>query len=436
MKSGLRAILALAAIVMLMTCAREARAAIAVSGGAGVAALVSDDGETIIEPGEYSKIICVLENELYAAYVQAENGYALIDENGARLGARVYDSLEAAGDALIYSISSRYGVMTRAAEALTPCEYTWIVDNGEGGFLALRTDIWDDSPDGVYYIDATGRESPTGVKVMSYLYEFSDGLSPALSTDNGRYGYLNARGQWALRPQYVFADWFMGGHAMASLDSGSGVIDASGTWRITPRYDFINIGPEDSELIVGVNYGRSVTVFSAGTYEELYSFPIDTYAAYVANAGTLVCVYADDGISLLDASGEAVLRLSPEASVYTAQSGHIIVYDGQWGDECARVYSSGGAPLSPAYQNIDYFCKRGDTAYFIYSRFDARRAGQTVDWSSDSILSGVIDAHGNIVLPANYLSVSRASADTILAEGKYGIYLFDFEGNRRWSAGY
>ena len=48
-------------------------------------------------------------------------------------------------------------------EVLAEAAYTQLVSNGEGGFLALTTDCFDDQSDGLYRIDETGAVSATGV---------------------------------------------------------------------------------------------------------------------------------------------------------------------------------------------------------------------------------------------------------------------------------
>ena len=187
-------------------------------------------GETLVEPGVYAAIVPVDGTEYFAALDASKGRYALMDEEGTLLTEAKYSSFRSIEGGILYAVGELYGVMDASLQPVVPCEYTWIVENGEGGYLALRTDIWDDSADGVYRIDASGYLSPTGVKVASFLMPFSNGLSPALSTENGRYGYLNPDGQWAIRPQYAYADVFVNGRAIATLDSGSGMIDGKGAY--------------------------------------------------------------------------------------------------------------------------------------------------------------------------------------------------------------
>ena len=63
---------------------------------------------------------------------------------------------------------------------LAEAAYTQLVSNGEGGFLALTTDCFDDQSDGLYRIDETGAVSATGVQTLGTLNWFSDGLMPLI----------------------------------------------------------------------------------------------------------------------------------------------------------------------------------------------------------------------------------------------------------------
>lgn len=165
----------LAAVLLVSLFCASALAAIPVN--ANVAALIGEDGTVIVEPGEYAQFIDFGMPGLFAA--QTPDGkFLIVDETGTCRGNATYDYLENVNGTILYARGEKYGVLDAELNELVPCEYTWLVSNGEGGFLALRTDIWDDSPDGVYLIDESGYVSPTGVKIASILWPFSGGMSP------------------------------------------------------------------------------------------------------------------------------------------------------------------------------------------------------------------------------------------------------------------
>ena len=73
--------------------------------------------------------------------------------------------------------------------------------------------------------DETGAVSATGVQTLGALNWFSDGLMPLISAENNLYGYVDASGQWAIRPQFAYAGPFIEGRALASLTTGYGLIE-------------------------------------------------------------------------------------------------------------------------------------------------------------------------------------------------------------------
>ena len=74
------------------------------------------------------------------------------------------------------------------------------------------------------------------MQTLGTLNWFSDGLMPLISAENNLYGYVDASGQWAIRPQFAYAGPFIEGRALASLTTGYGLIDDTGNWVLTPKY--------------------------------------------------------------------------------------------------------------------------------------------------------------------------------------------------------
>ena len=86
-----------------------------------------------------------------------------------------YGMLSREGGSIFFERWALWSVESEG-ELLVEPKYTMLVSNGEGGFLATTTEYWDDEPDGVYWIDAAGNVSATGVKTMSGLEQVSSGV--------------------------------------------------------------------------------------------------------------------------------------------------------------------------------------------------------------------------------------------------------------------
>lgn len=396
------------------------------------AALVGEDGTTLIAPGEYTMLISFGLPGLFAAQRQ-DGSFVIVDETGARRGDATYDYLEAVDGAILYARGEKYGVLDAELNELVPCEYTWLVSNGEGGFLALRTDVWDDSPDGVYLIDKSGYVSPTGVKIASLLWSFSDGMSQALSVDNGRYGYLNAEGQWQLRPQYAYADRFMNGLAVATLDSGSGLIDTRGNWRIMPKYDFIDRPADSDGLIAAVKYNELVDVFRASDQSYLYTLTCDTQGAYTALSGNILLVFSTDSVRAVNDAGKTVVEVPANGTINSAGEKRLFVYPDEWGTKSAYLADANGRQLSEVYQDFGLFGTVDGRDYFVVNAFDTEEVDGTLIWLSDTMRCGLIDEDGREVLPIVYSELSCPTPGYIQARDEDGVHLFRMDGTEIWS---
>ena len=87
----------------------------------------------------------------------------------------------------------------------------------------------------------------TGDKVTlsgTDIYEdFSDGL--VRGRQNGKFGWLNSKGEWAIKPQYDGSRDFKNGYAAIQKGKLWGIIDKDGKVVIEPKFD----GIKDMELV-------------------------------------------------------------------------------------------------------------------------------------------------------------------------------------------
>ena len=97
----------------------------------------------------------------------------------------------------------------------------------------------------LYRMAPDGAMTDTGVTTVPYLYgQLSDGLL-AVTTQVGKEwltGYVNARGEFEIEPQFDGADAFRDGYATARLPGGglTGLLRPDGSWAIEPSYDAIS----------------------------------------------------------------------------------------------------------------------------------------------------------------------------------------------------
>ncbi len=396
------------------------------------AALIDYDGRELVAPGAFDYIFDLGGGaELYCAggYVGEEFLYTLLDGGGKTLTEQIYGMFSYADGVVLFMRDGLYGAMNERGEALLPAGYTELVPNGEGGFLALKTDVYDDEPDGLYHIDESGAESATGVKTLGGLYGFSEGLMPLISAENGLFGYVDSSGQWAIRPQFSFAEWFIGGRALATLSTGYGIIDESGNWVLTPKYDYVSL--EIDSPSVAVQDARLAIAFDPQSGRELFRIDGSNLSAS-AFAGR---VQVGDTVAarLYDASGALLYEGSPLASYAAGEQGQSIVIDGNWDSDSAYLLGSDGKVVAGPYQDIfplETFDGRG---YYGYLRFDAAAAEAPPEDANDSDMGsaryGILGADGAEITPAQYEEMVRVAENRLLVrmDGTDGVA--DLNGN-------
>ena len=87
-------------------------------------------------------------------------------------------------------------------------------------------------------------------KNFSYLSGFSEGLSAARVTWEGKFGFINKKGDFVIEPKFNWAKSFSEGLAGAEGESdGYGFIDKSGNWVIEPQFAWVDYFQEGFALV-------------------------------------------------------------------------------------------------------------------------------------------------------------------------------------------
>jgi len=386
------------------------------------AALIGADGAEKIAPGSYEFIFALPENseraELYCAggYVGDEFLYALLDESGAKLTEQAYEMFTLEGGRVLFMQDGLYGVMSPAGEVLVEPKYTQLVAS-DGGFLALTTDCYDEEPDGLYEIDASLNVTATGVKTLGALAGFSEGLLPLISAENSLFGYVDASGQWVVRPQFAYAGPFYRGRAVASLSSGFGLIDQTGNWVLTPKYE--TLGYEGGRIALASPDADTVVAFDPISCREL--FRVEGENLYAMAVGDLVQVYCEDSARLYDSTGALIHEGSPLAGYSSGENGQIVLTDGDWGADGSYLLNSDGSAVAGPYKALFPLGTADGRGYYGFIEFAAETAysdaleQDVYNWDPSTLRYGVIDDSGKEVLPAQYEELYRIGENRLFA---------------------
>lgn len=376
----------------------------------GYDALVSYEGEVISEPSQYSAIY-----EIGGGYFafgteeQAEDGFrniyfALADTNGSVMTEAEYTYLEYDEGIVIFEKDGLYGAMNTAAEIVVPCEYTRL-QKSENGFIALKSDIWDTTPDAVYIVAMDGSETKTGTTVLDMGNTFSEGVIAALSSETGTYGYLNANGEWEIEPFFSYAGEFADGMARASLNGGLGMINADGEWMLQPDFDVLE---DTGHLLIGTRYLKGVTIFERESLTTLAEF--SGKEVYARGLGEYAVIGMPEKTIVIDGRGNCVFNAPGGVKITYAGTCVIMEENGRYG-----LFASDGALLSELYSQIISAGAHSGGELFIAADYEYG-ADLTARYS-------LLDAAGNAILPCEYEMLYPLAKDRFFAQigGKTGL---------------
>ena len=374
-------------------------------------AIVSETGEVIVPEGEYAEIRTVREGLFAARHIEDE-GWLLLDAAGEIASEGPFEDVFGADGWVLFRQGGLWGVMDSALEVAYEPQYTQLVSNGENGFLALRTDPEDDNGDGVYRLDGHGGEVTTGAVTVYGLGEFSCGLCPATSAGKKRYGYLDADGLWAVSAQFGFALGFERcGLAVASVDSGVGLIDTGGNWVLSPRYETVALIAGNVLAAASTGTGR-IILFDTETREKVADLSGSGSAyARTERLMDMALITIDGVVTLYGRTGEALASWQAEegATVSSAGPDGLIVRtdEGEW------LLSTAGEVLAGPFSRI-------------------RRLDDQLFSCEDEMGCQLVNAAGETVLATEYETVRRGVPGLYLARGgEEGAALIDREGNIR-----
>lgn len=372
----------------------------------GEAILFDESGALLCGAGEYTEILPLAQGRFAA---KAQEGWYVLDETGEALLEIAYEDVYAREGMLFLKKDGLYAAADMDLRLVTPHAYTQIVPNGEGGYLALKTEPNDDRGDGVYLLDGSGAESATGTVVVYGLNEFSCGRSAAVGSGGKKTGYLAPDGTWAITAQYGYGAKFVSaGLAAASADSGVGVIDTEGNWVISPKFESVSLAQGNSLLVVCAADGR-IGLMNAVTREAV----LELESGYVRTRDLVdMALVTQNGEARLYATDGQILAswdASCGASVRSAGEGYLLLStdEGEFLlDDAARQLCGPYAKITPL--DGDTFAARTDGGYDLIgadggtlaevSGVQISPAGEGIylAWSPEG--ARLIDRHGKTIV--------------------------------------
>ena len=260
------------------------------------------------------------------------------------------------------------------------------------------------------------------------IYPPSEGMAVAVKSiglglyySNGRMGFVDVSGNWAVSPRYRLAGSFSEGLAwVCTEDRRYGYIDASGDWVIQPQFNDASDFRE-GKAIVGIGSKKFIT----NKEGALTALPDDSYGVCDFHEGLARANIKKGGVGFLDIEGNWVFQF-PEATGYT-------VPEGKFSDGLAMIYINGMS---------GYVNRLGD--WVIAPKFKHARnfSEGLASARNEDGLAGYIDTKGDWVIPPQFKTAGDfkggiapvdfqydATGSEIIDIGKY----IDRKGNIIWT---
>lgn len=389
------------------------------------AALIREDGTELAAPGMYEDIVPI-GGGWYAA--ETDGRYALMDEAGDCLTEAAFSELRFEGEMILAKKDGSWGILNPDGSVHCEFLYSLILPGQSRNCWALKDDPNDINSDKLYRIDAQGRQYATRLYLRSLSRSPSEGLLSVCLRGENLYGYCDVLGRMVIPAEYAYAGDFVDGLAAVVLNGKYGAIDRTGTLVIPTEYDFLEIS--GAGLVVAAKNGQGAWVFDTEGRQR------DAFAGaevYIALVGDGYAVIDSQFLFVFDRDGKMVLEAPSESVVLEGIGGQLIISDGMWGEKC--VYLSG---TRARYQNLYPLGTTQGRA--IYACMEARVGRYMNDLlgevqlstDMDSARYGIVDADGEMIAEAVYLSLDFLSDDRLVARTEAAWQMIDARGNVLW----
>ncbi len=337
-------------------------------------------GNEVIEP-KYTKPTDVSEKGLACVYDPKAKKFKLIRIGGGEISTgypdfEVVDFMGYKEQGFVDSyiriiVKKKYGVLDQNGKTVHAPEYdkityffgdfafgskgnTWFVLNNDGSVIEISEKIKD-------------------------IKKYRDGLAPFVSLD-GKFGFLNNKGEIIVPAQYEGAGYFSSGLAwVRNAEKKIGFIDKTGKLAIQHKYDWVKEFDEEAERTV-VKTGEQFFILKKDGSE------ITVQGATHLKAFNNGIAEASSGEKwgFVDKNGNWIVEPKYDKLQFFVNGYGRVRLNGLWG----VVDKKGTVVIEPKYAQIEEF----------FDGLAAYNPGEKQGW-------GFVDTKGNIIVEAKYASV-------------------------------
>lgn len=357
-----------------------------------------------------------------------------------------------------YSFDGFVSMLDEQGNVLVPCDYTSVVSNGNGGFIAVKPEVDEETGDlsetaPVLFISADGTITETGLYTFSYetLTGFYDGYMcvAVCDPDAGmegmvEYVYIDPQGAAAFGAGYSYATDFNGGYAeVMDEDYVARLIDTNGNYVTGDEYSYFDMGVANDVMPIIANRAEGgFDLLARNDLSVIASFAPESEdgTLYAYNTGDgLLMAYSDTENILLDGNGNVLYRGSLDEYAQTwyeytdSQPQRMLLtrFDGENYSMC--VAQLDGTQASDWYPEIMALSwQEGQGRYLVldYELVEVMY-DDTVGYEPDmdTFAYGVIDQDGNMVIDMQYDYLAWLAPDRYWVAQGSEYSLLDADGN-------
>lgn len=230
--------------------------------------------------------------------VEKESGAWLLTNKGKEIRMPIqYDIVfPYKSEAAIVKLTRKYGLIDKQAKEILPCEYDYVGDFAEGFFRVFVGEIPDEEDD---------------VR-----------LKP--QTFRGKWGFVDAKGELLIKPDYQYVTPFQNGFAKVQKEGKWGMIDNTGKLVVPCSYkQLLNVAEglarfKENRKFGAVNpVGR---VIIPPNYSELWE----------PREGLIVAAF-NEKYGFLDLNGKTAIPFDYEEVLYFSEGKAAVMKQGKWG---------------------------------------------------------------------------------------------------------
>ncbi len=228
-------------------------------------------------------------------------------------------------------------------------------------------------------------------------------LYPAMDPSGEMWGYIDAKGNFAIQPMYDDVMNFSCGYARVWLNDEIKFIDNKGKIQPTMSYDYASdfyhkystIGLDDRMGLLGTNLSLSIQ-------------PFYYYLGTMGDNGLIAALMDDDSkFQYVNAKGDIKIPAMFDSADDFNSGVAIIALGGKYG----VINSKGDFTIQPTYKQRLWNMGEGLVGY------------------NDNDKMGFMDANGNLILPAMYTNMGVVSDGMIPFQSKTKCGYLDTKGN-------